>query len=692
MRIAFFSPLPPSKSGIADYSSELLPYLSPGAEITVFVEQEDEARNNSAEAEKAGYRVATAAEFDSLDREDPFDLCIYHQGNNPYHEYIYEQALRRPGLVVLHEHCLHHLIAWKTLGNDDWDAYQDEMFFAYGRRGAQIAGMRERDIGSEYQQFLLPLNRRLAAQSLGLIVHNHYAATQIERLDLPGVHPAPIEVIPHHLSPKIFKLDEWDKRECRRALGLPEETLIIASLGFVTQSKRIPIQLRAFKRLLALMPDAQCLIVGEDHWKWSIAPLVEELGLSNRVRITGYTSEEDFFRYLKAVDVIVNLRYPTAGETSGTLIRALGAGKPVIVTDFGQFAELSDEICLKVAPGQDEEQQLFSRLRALAYRPDLRAGLGERAARWARTECAIERSAARYLSFAESLITAGRKRPQSVRRFPLDSEMRDEKPPRIRLDRAEAIEYVRGFFRHDPAATGYLGIHGERIVRTVELIPVGGPDQRLLELSSYLQMTPLIKRDGRYGEIEVTNWWEGEPRVKWQRVEHAETGEEIALPMRNVDVEREPFPYPDEHFDVALCCELIEHLTEDPMQMMCELNRVLKWGGLLILTTPNIASAFSIREALAGSSPYIYGSYNRQSRADRHSREYTPKDVQLIFEAAGFKVIELFTENLWHEADEGLLAWLDRTGVPRRLRGDNIFAVGRKASYLIERYPERIYD
>src|SRR6185503_20500993 len=128
-----------------------------------------------------------------------------------------------------------------------------------------------------------------------------------------------------------------------------------ASFGFVTQSKRIPAALAAFKRLLGQVPNAMFLVVGEDHRKCSVAPLIEELGLRERARLTGYVSEDDFFRYLKAVDVVVNLRYPTAGETSGTLIRSLGAGKPVIVSDFGQFGELPDEVCLKVTPGPEEE-------------------------------------------------------------------------------------------------------------------------------------------------------------------------------------------------------------------------------------------------------------------------------------------------------------------------------------------------
>src|SRR6185436_15538250 len=302
MRLAYFSPLPPSKSGIADYSAELLPYLAQGAELSVFVEKPDELRLNR---NSQAYQVFDATHFDELQRQRPFDLCLYHQGNNPHHEYIYERALETPGLLVLHEHCLHHLIAWKTLGREDEESYWDEMFYDYGRRGGRVAVTRKNDAASEYQQFLLPLNRRLVNRSLGIVVHNEYAASQVE-LDCT----TPIEIIPHHLSPRVYEMDQLDKLECRRALGLPEDAWIIASFGFVTQSKRIPTLLRAFKRLQAVVPNAMCLIVGEDHWKWSAAPLIAEMDLQRYARLTGYTTERDFFRYLKAIDVVVNLRYP----------------------------------------------------------------------------------------------------------------------------------------------------------------------------------------------------------------------------------------------------------------------------------------------------------------------------------------------------------------------------------------------
>jgi glycosyltransferase involved in cell wall biosynthesis/SAM-dependent methyltransferase len=683
MRLAYFTPLPPSKSGIADYNAELLPHLARGAEITIFVHQEDEFSENQNHKD---YAVRRAISFDEIHRNDPFDLCIYHQGNNPYHEYIYERALVTPGLLVLHEHCLHHLIAGRTLGCGDEEGYWNELFYAYGYRGARLAEMRAGSVSSEYQQFLFPLNRRLVANSLGVIVHNAYSLAQLEGLG----EGRPVEIIPHHLSPKTYELDEMDKAECRRSFGIPEDAWVIASLGFVTPSKRIPVVLAAFKRLLSDMPKSIYLIVGEDHQRCAVAPLIEAMDLGDKVRITGYTTDGDFFRYLKAVDAVVNLRFPTAGETSGTLIRSLGAGKPVIVTDFGQFGEFPDDCCLKVRAGPTEERDLYMQLRSLAYRPTLRESLSRRASEWVRRECEIGRSAARYLAIAERIIE--REKREASPGSAIGHRFDFNEAPAIKLDREEALNYVAGFFTHDAKATSYLQKHAKRIIETVELIPVGKQEQRLLELGSYKQMTLLVERYGDYGEIVVTCREPGEPRDRVMSIRHPVTGEEFNFQEKNIDVEHDRFPFPDSYFDVALCCELIEHLREDPMHMLIELNRILKWGGLLVLTTPNIASAHSIREAINGSSPYIYGLHHIEDPTDRHMREYTFKDVNIALVSSGFKVVNLFTADIWYQVDEKFMRELDQSGVPRKLRSDTIFAVGRKQSSQFERYPEALYD
>jgi glycosyltransferase involved in cell wall biosynthesis/SAM-dependent methyltransferase len=726
MRLAYFSPLPPSKSGIADYSAELLPHLARGADVSVFVEHVRELR---AFQGRKDFRVYDVAHFDEVNARSAFDLCLYQMGNNPFHEYVYDRALAAPGVAVLHEHCLHHLIALKTLDRGDDEGYGDLLFQAYGRSGAQLAAMRTRGVSSEYQQFLAPLNYHVVARSLGVVTHNEYAAANLEGVTLaagqndalapgelpdyfrrpehrlPGAAPKPplVEVIPHHLSPKVYELDGWDRNECRLALRLPDDCWIVAAFGYVTEVKRLPVLLAAFRRLLEVVPRALCLIVGEDHERHGVAPVIAEMGLEGRVKITGYTEERDFFRYLKAVDATVNLRFPTAGETSGTLVRALGAGKPVIVSDYAQFSELPGDVCLKAPLGEGEEETIYKHLRRLASQPALSEALGRRAMEWARERCDVRKSAARYLSFAERVLAerggelgalAAAEAVQSAARraHSLSLSPPEDAESPMEFDEGEAVDYVSGFFAGNAAAEYYIRHHRERLVETLRLIPRGSGSRRLLEVSSYLHLAALVRRYGRYGEIEVTGYWQGGPETKLQEARHAATGEELRFVMKRLDAERDRFPYPDEHFDVALCCELIEHLAEDPMHMLLELNRVLKWNGLVVVTTPNIASAVSLQESLAGHSPYIYGHYNRVNPADRHHREYTPEDVQVALESAGFKVVSLFTKDVWNRPAPEVLKLLKQSRVPLDLRGDNIFAVGRKMSTRVERYPARLYD
>src|SRR5205085_12443713 len=99
MRVAFFSPLPPAKSGIADYSAALLEHFQGLVEVETF--------------------AVKPAVFDP----SRYDVCVYQLGNNPYHDFVYEASLKHPGVVVMHEANLHHLIADLTILRNDWDAY-----------------------------------------------------------------------------------------------------------------------------------------------------------------------------------------------------------------------------------------------------------------------------------------------------------------------------------------------------------------------------------------------------------------------------------------------------------------------------------------------------------------------------------------------------------------------------------------
>ena len=104
---------------------------------------------------------------------------------------------------------------------------------------------------------------------------------------------------------------------------------------------------------------------------------------------------------MAACDACVNLRAPTMGETSGTAIRALVLGKPLVVSEVGWFAELPDAVALKASPDARESETLEAALELLATRPDARRSMGEAAAALARHEHDLERVADAYAAALE---------------------------------------------------------------------------------------------------------------------------------------------------------------------------------------------------------------------------------------------------------------------------------------------------
>ncbi|HWM91084.1 MAG TPA: glycosyltransferase [Thermoanaerobaculia bacterium] len=360
MRLAWFSPLPPQRSGIADYSAELLPHLAEHLDLELFV---DEGVRVDPEI-RARFPVHGDRAFPEM--RGRFDAVLYHLGNNvDYHARAWRMAVRFPGVVVLHEAMLHHLVRGMTLSRGDLDGYVEEMRYAYGRTGHALA-RRSVDTGIPLDVWSYPLFERIVDSSLALIVHNDFTRQRV----LASRPLARVSLVPHHLS-----LGDQTPTD-RAALGIPQDAFVLASYGFITPAKRLEVSLRAFSRLRAERPDALYLLVGE------VSPHYEMPRLPDGVVHVGHTELDEFLRYMVAADVAVNLRYPTSGETSGTLIRLLGLGKPVIVSNLGAFAEIPDGACAKVDLDETEEDLLLEYLRRLAADEGLRRQMGENARRF----------------------------------------------------------------------------------------------------------------------------------------------------------------------------------------------------------------------------------------------------------------------------------------------------------------------
>jgi SAM-dependent methyltransferase len=217
-------------------------------------------------------------------------------------------------------------------------------------------------------------------------------------------------------------------------------------------------------------------------------------------------------------------------------------------------------------------------------------------------------------------------------------------------------------------------------------------------MGSYLQITPALKLRLGYGEVRGCYY--GPPGRVDHRTAVSEDGAKFECDIDHFDAEKDVYPYPDASFSTVLCCELIEHLFQDPMHLMSEVNRILKPGGHLVLTTPNVAALRGLAAILQGYHPGFFHAYIKPPEPGaepdaRHNREYTPREIHQLLENSGFEVTLLETGEFRDEPHPEYL-WvrrlLEQWRLPSDLRGDGIYTVGRKTGPVRERYPGWLYS
>jgi glycosyltransferase involved in cell wall biosynthesis len=360
MRVAYHSPLPPSRSGIADYSALLLPALSERVEVVVA---------------EPGKRAPAA------------DVALYHVGNDPdAHGWIVDALRKRPGLVVLHEFVLHHLIAGITIGRGDGRGYLDAMERDLGVAG-RLLGLGVLDnllpLLWETQPERFPLAGVVLDRAHGLVVHSHYVADRARDAGYGG----PLWRVPHPAWP-------MEHVAAADVAGDP----LVGCFGYLNMNKRIPQLLEAFAAFRRERPDARLLLVGAVAERFDVQRRLERLGLTDGVERIDYVPEERLWSLMAACDVLVNLRYPTMGETSGSVIRAMSLAKPLVVSDVGWFAELPDDAVLKVPVDESEVEVLAG---ALGLAAEHGEALGAAARAHVQREHALGLVADRYVEAIE---------------------------------------------------------------------------------------------------------------------------------------------------------------------------------------------------------------------------------------------------------------------------------------------------
>jgi glycosyltransferase involved in cell wall biosynthesis len=365
VKVAYFSPMPPSTSGIADYSALLVPELQKLIDVEVISEP------------KRGMGKGC-------------DIALYHVGNNPEHHGWIVEALRdRPGLVVLHEHVLHHLVAGMTIAVGDQDGYLRAMQRDAGVVGRLMAhGIIDGVVPPvwESRPMDFPLCGEILDLATGLIVHSQ----TVEDAARSRGYAGPIYRIPH---------PAWPKPEIQPDPALAGVTgPVFGAFGHLNTAKRAPQLVEAFAQVVEQEPDAKLLLVGsaseEIHIDGRLAE-IEQSHPGSVIRLP-YVEENRLWNLIAACDVCICLRYPTMGETSGIAIRALVCGRPLVVSDVGWFSELSDQFAARVPVGDAEVACIADEMLALARNSQRREIMSDEAERFVATDLATPRIAELY--------------------------------------------------------------------------------------------------------------------------------------------------------------------------------------------------------------------------------------------------------------------------------------------------------
>ena len=369
MKVAYFSPLPPERSGIADYSVLLLPALSQRIDVVPV---------------GRGQRAPRGA-----------DLRLYHVGNDAEaHGWIVEELEREPGLVVLHDFVLHHLVAGMTIGRGNGRAYLAAMEREYGTVGRLLGhGVLDQRIPMlwELRPEQFPLSAGILSLATGLVVHSRYVERRAREIGFAG----PIWRVPHPAWPPPAELPPH---------GLPPgRSPVVGCFGNLNPTKRVPQLLQAFARLRERFPEALLVLAGAPAPRFRLDERLDRLGLlgSDAVARFDYVDEGLLWALLAASDVCAGLRSPTMGETSGVAIRALSLGRPLVVSDVGWFSELPDSAAAKVPVDEWEVDTLAAVLERMGEDRGLREAMGAAGRAYTEREHDLERVAEGYAAALE---------------------------------------------------------------------------------------------------------------------------------------------------------------------------------------------------------------------------------------------------------------------------------------------------
>ena len=370
--IAFVSPLPPAETGIATYATAVL-----------------EAFERSDPAGEYPVDRLWPLGLDARERVRAADVAVYQLGNNvEFHGDIYRLSVWNPGVVVLHDLALDGLMYGLGSVGDPLTQPARREAVAAARRDAD----REDPLG-------VPWCAQAVRRARAVLVHSRFAR---EYLTGFGCR-TPIVVAPHPLVEDEQQVAAARERAAslRREVAHPDE-LIVGVAGDLNASKGIDALLAAGARVERPI---HFVLVGRRSPHWDLVSALRGSGIRDRVTVVNDAADAEFLAWLCAFDILVNVRHPHRGETSGSLVRALHASVPTIVSGIGSYLEIPKDAVERISPGPPDPGELATAIERLAGDSTRRLQMGQRAGRYARDAFAPGKTSAAYRAAIDAVST-----------------------------------------------------------------------------------------------------------------------------------------------------------------------------------------------------------------------------------------------------------------------------------------------
>lgn len=341
MNVLWFSPLPPARTDIANFSARLASPLRKLVDVT-FVQPERTGEGSVSIASLSARQINSA------------DLCVYQMGNDArFHGAIFEVAQRHPGLVMLHDRGMqefmlsHYGSTQKRTGIAKFTAYRRAMGRWHGSEGLEAAALVER---GRYHpsQFVdrFPLFEAILERALGAVCHNPLVLSEVQRRfpRLPAIAlPLPFQ-IPEVRPP--------------RPVHTPEAPIQLVMFGFMAANRRATEFLEIWAKS-QYRDRFHLQLAGQMAHRGHFDALAAQLGLSGQISHHGFVEEEQLDALIRGAHMAINLRNPTMGEASGSQLRIWANGCPSVVSRTGWYASLPDRTVRKINSNDEQADILL---------------------------------------------------------------------------------------------------------------------------------------------------------------------------------------------------------------------------------------------------------------------------------------------------------------------------------------------